>query len=34
MFTIYQIHKMSGEYEDYLDTIIGSYLRRESGRGN
>lgn len=29
MFTIYQIHEMSGEYEDYRDTIIGSYLRRE-----
>ena len=29
MFTIYQIHKMSGEYEDYSDTIIGSYLRKE-----
>ena len=29
MFTIYQIHKMSGEYEDYLDTIVGSYLRKE-----
>ena len=29
MFTVYQIHKMSGECEDYLDTIIGSYLRKE-----
>ena len=29
MFTIYQIHEMSGEYEDYRDTVIGSYLRRE-----
>ena len=29
MFKIYQIHEMSGEYEDYRDTIIGSYLRKE-----
>lgn len=29
MFTVYQIHKMSGECEDYLDIIIGSYLRKE-----
>lgn len=29
MFTIYQIHKISGEYEDYLDAIIGSYLHKE-----
>ena len=29
MFTVYQIHKMSGEYEDYRDIIIGSYLRKE-----
>lgn len=26
---IYQLHKCSGEWEDYLDTIIGSYLREE-----
>ena len=26
---IYQVHKYSGEYEDYRDQIIGSYLRRE-----
>lgn len=29
MFTIYQIHEISGEYEDYRDAIIGSYLRKE-----
>lgn len=29
MFTIYQIHEMSGEYEDYRDTIVGSYLRKD-----
>ena len=29
MFTVYQIHKMSGECEDYRDIIIGSYLRKE-----
>lgn len=29
MFTIYQIHEMSGEYEDCLDTIVGSYLHKE-----
>lgn len=29
MFTIYQIHEMSGSYEDYRDYIIGSYLREE-----
>ena len=28
-FTIYQIHEISGEYEDYRDVIIGSYLRKE-----
>lgn len=26
---IYQIHEYSGEYEDYRDYIIGSYLRKE-----
>lgn len=26
---IYQIHEHSGEYEDYCDRIIGSYLRKE-----
>lgn len=26
---IYQLHKCLGEWEDYLDTIIGSYLREE-----
>lgn len=29
MFKIYQIHKMSGEYEDYCDVIVGSYLHKE-----
>lgn len=29
MLTIYQIHEMSGDYEDYQDTIVGSYLRKE-----
>lgn len=27
--TIYQIHEYSGEYEDYRDYIVGSYLNRE-----
>ena len=26
---IYQLHEYSGEYEDYFDRIIGSYLRKE-----
>ena len=26
---IYQLHKYSGEYEDFSDKIIGSYLRKE-----
>lgn len=26
---IYQLHKYSGEYEDFSDKIIGSYLREE-----
>jgi hypothetical protein len=26
---IYQIHKYGGEYEDYYDYIVGSYLRKE-----
>lgn len=29
MFKIYQIHKMSGEYKDYCDVIVGSYLHKE-----
>ncbi len=29
MFKIYQIHEMSGEYEDYQDIIVGSYLYKE-----
>lgn len=27
--TIYQIHEYSGEYEDYRDYIVGSYLHKE-----
>lgn len=27
--TIYQLHEYSGEYEDFHDYIIGSYLRKE-----
>ena len=26
---IYQIHEYSGEYEDYRDYIVGSYLNKE-----
>ena len=26
---VYQLHEYSGEYEDYSDCIIGSYLRKE-----
>lgn len=26
---IYQLHKYAGEYEDFYDRIIGSYLRKE-----
>ena len=26
---IYQLHRYSGEWEDYRDRIIGSYLRKE-----
>lgn len=26
---IYQLHEYSGEWEDYRDRIIGSYLRKE-----
>lgn len=26
---IYQLHEYSGEWEDYRDYIIGSYLRKE-----
>ena len=27
--TIYQLHEYSGEWEDFRDRIIGSYLRKE-----
>ena len=26
---IYQLHKYSGEWEDFRDRIVGSYLRKE-----
>lgn len=26
---IYQLHETSGEYNDYMDRIVGSYMRRE-----
>ena len=26
---IYQLHECGGEYEDYFDHIIGSYMRKE-----
>ena len=26
---IYQLHETSGEYEDYIDRIVGSYIRLE-----
>ena len=26
---IYQLHRYSGEYEDFLDSIVGSYIRKE-----
>ena len=26
---IYQIHKYGGEWEDYYDYIVGSYIRKE-----
>lgn len=29
---IYQLHKHSGQYEDYHDYIIGSYVREERAR--
>lgn len=28
-FKIYQLHKRYGEWEDYCDYIIGSYLKKE-----
>ena len=30
--TIYQIHEYSGEYEDYRDVIVGSYLNKEKAK--
>lgn len=27
--TIYQLHECGGEYEDYYNRIIGTYLRKE-----
>lgn len=29
MFKIYQIHETGGEYEDYFDNIVGSYIHKE-----
>ena len=29
---IYQLHKYSGEWEDFRDHIIGSYLRKERAK--
>ena len=29
MIKIYQLHEYTGEYEDFCDRIIGSYLRKE-----
>lgn len=29
---IYQLHKYSGEYEDFSDDIIGSYLKPERAK--
>ena len=29
---IYQIHEHSGEYEDYRDRIVGSYLNEEKAK--
>lgn len=28
MFKIYQIHERGGEYEEYFDNIVGSYLHK------
>ena len=30
--TIYQIHEYSGEWEDYRDYIVGSYLNEDQAR--
>ena len=29
---IYQVHEHGGEYEDYYDWIVGSYLRKERAK--
>ena len=29
MFKIYQIHETGGEYDEFFDNIVGSYLHRE-----
>lgn len=29
---IYQLHETSGEYEDYMDRIVGSYIRLERAK--
>ena len=32
MFKIYQIHETGGEYEDFFDYIVGSYLHKEKAK--
>jgi hypothetical protein len=32
MIKIYQLHEYSGEYEDFTDRIIGSYLREDRAK--
>lgn len=32
MIKIYQIHETGGEYEDYFDNIVGSYLHKEKAK--
>ena len=32
--TIYQIHEYSGEWEDYRDTIVGSYFKKSDAKEN
>lgn len=29
---IYQIHEIRGQYTDYCDTIVGTYLNKETAR--
>ena len=30
--TIYQVHRMLGEYEDYEDDIVGSYFHKSDAK--